>query len=84
MKFTFWQTVRVIDGVFTGVVGKVARYHGQQRVAIIIVGLLTTVSAYVPSAFWKKHKYEFKGNNQLFQKVIFATLYGTDIYFDSL
>ena len=50
-KFQAGQTVRVIDGVFTGVIGKVARYHGQQRVAIIIEGLLTIASAYVPSAF---------------------------------
>ena len=50
-KFQAGQTVRVIDGVFKGVIGKVARYHGQQRVAIIIDGLLTIASAYVPSAF---------------------------------
>ena len=50
-KFQTGQTVRVIDGVFTGVIGKVARYHGQQRVAIYIDGLLTIASAYVPSAF---------------------------------
>ena len=50
-KFQVGQTVRVIDGAFTGVIGKVARYHGQQRVAIIIDGLLTLASAYVPSAF---------------------------------
>ena len=50
-KFQTGQTVRVIDGVFTGVIGKVARYHGQQRVAIFIDGLLTIASAYVPSAF---------------------------------
>ena len=50
-KFQAGQTVRVIDGVFKGVVGKVARYHGQQRVAIIIDGLLSIASAYVPSAF---------------------------------
>lgn len=50
-KFQAGQTVRVIDGVFTGVIGKVARYHGQQRVAIFIDGLLTIASAYVPSAF---------------------------------
>lgn len=53
-KFKKGQTVRVIDGVFKGVVGKVARYHGQQRVAIIIDGLLTVASAYVPSAFLEK------------------------------
>ena len=55
-KFQAGQTVRVIDGVFTGVIGKVARYHGQQRVAIIIEGLLTIASAYVPSAFLEEIK----------------------------
>ncbi|MGM9708425.1 MAG: UpxY family transcription antiterminator [Prevotella sp.] len=50
-KFQRGQTVRVIDGVFKGLIGKVARYHGQQRVAIVIDGLLTITSAYVPSAF---------------------------------
>lgn len=50
-KFKTGQTVRVIDGVFKGVVGRVSRFHGQQRVAIIIDGLLTVASAYVPSAF---------------------------------
>lgn len=55
-KFQAGQTVRVIDGVFTGVIGKVARYHGQQRVAIIIDGLLTIASAYVPSAFLETMK----------------------------
>ena len=53
-KFQAGQTVRVIDGVFAGVIGKVARYHGQQRVAIIIDGLMTIASAYVPSAFLEK------------------------------
>jgi len=50
-KFHTGQTVRVTDGVFKGIIGKVARYHGQQRVAIIIEGLLTVASAYVPNAF---------------------------------
>ena len=50
-KFKTGQSVRVIDGGFKGVTGKVARYHGQQRVAIIIEGLLTVCTAYVPSAF---------------------------------
>ena len=53
-KFQAGQTVRVIDGVFKGVIGKVARYHGQQRVAIIIEGLMTVASAYVPSGFLEK------------------------------
>ena len=50
-KFKTGQTVRVIEGAFAGLIGKVARYHGQQRVAIIIDGLLTIASAYVPKAF---------------------------------
>ena len=50
-KFKTGQSVRIIDGGFKGVTGKVARYHGQQRVAIIIEGLLTACTAYVPSAF---------------------------------
>lgn len=50
-KFKKGQTVRIIDGAFKGVIGKVARYHGQQRVAVIIDGLLTIASTYVPSAF---------------------------------
>ena len=45
------ETVRVIDGLFKGVEGKVARVSGQQRVIISIsaVGLVST--AYIPSAF---------------------------------
>ncbi|SEF62112.1 Transcription antitermination factor NusG [Xylanibacter ruminicola] len=45
------ETVRVIDGLFKGVEGKVARVSGQQRVIVSItaVGLVST--AYIPSAF---------------------------------
>lgn len=50
-KFKKGQMVRITNGAFKGVIGKVARYHGQQRVAVIIDGLLTIASAYVPSAF---------------------------------
>ena len=53
-KFQVGQTVRVIDGVFKGVIGKIARYQGQQRVGIIIDRLLTVASAYVPTAFVEK------------------------------
>ena len=49
-KFRTGQSVRIIDGGFKGVTGKVARYHGQQRVASIIEGLLTACTAYGPSA----------------------------------
>ena len=50
-KFHSGQLVRIKEGVFAGVEGRVARYHGQQRVAVIIDGLLTIATAYVPSAF---------------------------------
>lgn len=50
-KFEKGQSVRIIEGNFKGVVGKVARYQGQQRVAVIIDGLLTIATAYIPSAF---------------------------------
>lgn len=53
-KFRKGQKVRIIEGDFAGVTGIVARYHGQQRVGLIIDGLLTAVTAYVPTAFLEK------------------------------
>lgn len=50
-KFREGQMVRVIDGNFKGVIGVVARHQGQQRVGIVIEGLLTVATAYIPSAF---------------------------------
>lgn len=53
-KFQKGQAVRIVNGKFKGIVGTVARYQGQQRVGIVIEGLLTVVTAYVPSAFLEK------------------------------
>lgn len=50
-KFEKGQLVRVIDGTFAGVVGRVARFMGQQRVAIYLEGLLSMTTAYVPNDF---------------------------------
>ena len=50
-KFESGQPVRIIAGEFQGIEGRVARWHGQQRVAVIIPGLLTMATAYVPSNF---------------------------------
>ena len=50
-RFKKGQQVRITDGKFKGVVGMVARYQSQQRVGIVIDGLLTVCTAYVPSAF---------------------------------
>ena len=50
-KFEKGQLVRVIDGAFKGVIGRVARWKGQQRVGVVVDNLVTVVTAYVPSAF---------------------------------
>lgn len=50
-KFKAGQSVRIVGGSFAGVVGRVARYKGQQRVAVIVEGLLTVATAYIPGAF---------------------------------
>ena len=50
-KFEKGQLVRVIDGAFNGVTGRVARWQGQQRVAVVVDDLVTVITAYVPSAF---------------------------------
>lgn len=52
-KFKVGQKVRITEGKFKGVIGNVARYQSQQRVGIVIDGLLTVCTAYVPSAFLK-------------------------------
>lgn len=52
-KFKEGQTVRVVEGEFKGVTGKVARYKNQQRVGIIIEGVMTVCTAYIPSAFMR-------------------------------
>ena len=50
-KFEKGQLVRVVDGAFKGVIGIVARWQGQQRVGVVVEGLVTMVTAYVPNAF---------------------------------
>ena len=45
------EIVKVVEGLFKGVEGKVARVSGQQRVIVSLsqVGLVST--AYIPTAF---------------------------------
>ena len=50
-KFEKGQLVKVTDGAFKGVTGRVARWQGQQRVGVVVDELVTIVTAYVPSAF---------------------------------
>ena len=50
-KFQVGQLVRITDGSFAGVEGRVARFQGQQRVAVQIDGLFTIITAYIPKGF---------------------------------
>ena len=43
--------VRVIEGKFAGVEGRVARVAGQQRVIVELDGICLIATAYIPSAF---------------------------------
>ena len=49
--FKSGDLVRVIDGPFTGVVGRVGRAAGQQRVFVVLEGVCTVATAYVPNDF---------------------------------
>jgi transcription antitermination factor NusG len=53
-RFKGGELVEVIDGLFKGVIGKVARVSGQQRVVLSLskIGLIST--AYIPTAFIEK------------------------------
>ena len=52
--FKSGDKVRVVNGPFTGVEGKVARISGQQRVVVEIDGLCAVATAYIPTAFLEK------------------------------
>ncbi|MEQ2509500.1 UpxY family transcription antiterminator [Segatella sinensis] len=53
-NFQTGQMVRVVDGAFKGIIGRVKRWQGQQRVGVIIGDMATFATAYVPSAFLEK------------------------------
>ena len=43
--------VKVIGGEFEGVIGKIARIAGQQRMVVEVTGLCLVATAYIPSMF---------------------------------
>ena len=51
--FKCGETVKVIDGEFKGVEGRVARVAGQQRVIVELNCLCLIATAYIPTAFLK-------------------------------
>ena len=48
------EQVRIIDGAFAGVEGRVARVAGQQRVVISLSGIGLISTAYIPTAFLRR------------------------------
>ena len=50
-KFEKGQLVRITDGAFKGVEGRVARWQGQQRVGVCIEEIGTIATAFIPNAF---------------------------------
>lgn len=53
-RFQRGEMARVIEGKFKGVEGRVVRYKGQQRVGLVIAGLLSVATAYIPEAFLER------------------------------
>ena len=53
-RFQRGDMVRVVEGKFKGVIGRVVKYKAQQRVGMIIDGLVSIATAYVPDAFLEK------------------------------
>lgn len=54
VKYESGDQVKVIDGKFAGVKGRVARAAGQQRVIINLDGVALIATAYIPTAFIEK------------------------------
>ena len=51
LRYCKGDMVRVTDGAFCGIVGKIAKITGQQRVVVEIPGLCNIATAYIPKAF---------------------------------
>ena len=50
-NFKYGDFVRVTDGMFKGIEGRVARVSGQQRVIVELKGLCLVATAYMPTSF---------------------------------
>ena len=56
IKYKTGDTVRIVEGDFMGVVGKVARVGGQSRVIVTLDGVCSIATAYIPSAFLEPYE----------------------------
>jgi hypothetical protein len=52
------KKLRIIEGQFKGVMGRVARISGQQRVVVEVKDVCLVSTAYIPSAFLEVVKAE--------------------------
>lgn len=49
-KFEEGQMVRITDGKFKGVIG-MAKYKWQLKVGVVVEGMMTVATAYIPRGF---------------------------------
>lgn len=63
-RFHRGEIARVKEGPFAGVVGRVVKYKAQQRVGIIIDGLGSVATSYIPEAFLERIGEEAKEDAQ--------------------
>ena len=56
IRYKTGDMVRIVEGDFIGVVGKVARIGGQSRVIVTLEGVCTIATAYIPSAFLEPYQ----------------------------
>ena len=56
IRFKSGDLVRIVEGDFIGVVGKVARVGGQSRVIVTLEGVCSIATAYIPSAFLEPYQ----------------------------
>ncbi len=56
VRYKSGDTVRVVEGDFIGVTGKVARVRGQNRVVVTLDGVCAIATAYIPQAFLEPYE----------------------------
>lgn len=56
IRYKSGDKVRIVEGDFMGVVGKVARVGGQSRVIVTLDGVCSIATAYIPSAFLEPYQ----------------------------
>lgn len=63
VRFLEGDPVRIIDGVFKGIEGRVARIHNQTTVVVTLEGIISMTTAYIPKGFMEPIKEESPEEN---------------------